>query len=573
MQKRWFLKTPQDRTTVETFRSSLKVDAVVAELLLQRGISDFDTAEQFFRPKLDQLHDPYLMADMETAVERLNQALENDEHILLYGDYDVDGTTAVALLHSILSEHSDHLNYYIPDRYSEGYGLSEQGVDFAIEKKVKLMITLDCGIKANDHVSRLKEHGIDVIICDHHRPGEELPDAIVLDPKREDCKYPYDELSGCGVGFKLLQALFIKQSWDSSILFENLDLLAVSIGADIVPITGENRILCFHGMEKLNEEPRSAFQEMLSLSKKSFPITLTDVVFSIAPRINAAGRLRSGRYAVELMISQDLDEIRQLAIEINADNQERKLLDQQITEEALGLLEKQDENRCSNVVFDKDWHKGVVGIVASRIMETHYKPTIVLTESEGMVTGSARSVKGFDIHRAISECSTLLDRFGGHMYAAGLTLERENLPAFMKQFEETVCDSIDRELLIEELEIDMELNFDQIFGSEENRMKIPKLKRILRQFEPHGPDNMKPVFLSRNVFSTDVRVLKDIHLKLSMTQPHCDIIIDGIGFKLGHKQDEVAAGLPFDVAYTLEINRWNGRKTLQLNIRDIRPTV
>ncbi|MFT6922671.1 MAG: single-stranded-DNA-specific exonuclease [Crocinitomicaceae bacterium] len=574
MQKKWHVKTLKDTTIVEEFRSKLKVDSIVAELLLQRGIDSFDTAQDFFRPKLDQLHDPFLMKDMEAAVDRLQEAIDEDQKVMLFGDYDVDGTTAVALMYSFLKD-TLQVDYYIPDRYAEGYGLSKQGIDVAKEHDVALIICLDCGIKAVDKIAYAKSLGIDFIVCDHHMPGEELPDAIVLDPKRKDCSYPYDELSGCGVGFKLLQGMCEHNNWSTDKLFEHLDLLAVSIGADIVPVTGENRILCYHGMKQLNANPRVAFKELLTLANKKFPVTLTDVIFSIAPRINAAGRLRSGKHAVALMVSEDLDDITSLADDINNDNLERRQLDQQITEEAKEIVEKRWEEKesFSNVVFKENWHKGVVGIVASRLIEKFYRPTIVLTESNGMVTGSARSIKDFNVYDALNACSEHLEQFGGHMYAAGMTLRRENLEPFMEAFEAYAKENLTPEMLIEEQEVDVELGFNQIFSSEENRMKIPKLKRILSQFEPHGPGNMKPVFISKNVFSTDMRLLKEAHIKLSMTQPEHDVVIEGIGFNQSESANIVAAGMPFDVVYTLESNKWMDRETLQLNIKDVRETV
>ncbi|MDC1195730.1 single-stranded-DNA-specific exonuclease RecJ [Crocinitomicaceae bacterium] len=559
---------------VDAFRSKLKVDSIVAELLLQRGIDSFDMAQDFFRPKLDQLHDPFLMKDMEAAVDRLQEAIDEDQKVMLFGDYDVDGTTAVAMMYSFLKD-TLKVDYYIPDRYAEGYGLSKQGIDVAKEHDVSLIICLDCGIKAVDKIAYAKSLGIDFIVCDHHMPGEELPDAIVLDPKRKDCLYPYDELSGCGVGFKLLQGMCEHNNWSTDKLFEHLDLLAVSIGADIVPVTGENRILCYHGMKQLNANPRVAFKELLTLANKQFPVTLTDVIFSIAPRINAAGRLRSGKHAVALMVSENLDDITSLADDINNDNLERRQLDQQITEEAKEIVEKRWEEKesFSNVVFKENWHKGVVGIVASRLIEKFYRPTIVLTESNGMVTGSARSIKDFNVYDALNACSEHLEQFGGHMYAAGMTLKRENLEPFMEAFEAYAKENLTSEMLIEEQEVDVELGFNQIFSSEENRMKIPKLKRILSQFEPHGPGNMKPVFISKNVFSTDMRLLKEAHIKLSMTQPEHDVVIEGIGFNQSESANIVAAGMPFDVVYTLESNKWMDRETLQLNIKDVRETV
>jgi single-stranded-DNA-specific exonuclease len=572
MQKRWLVKTPVESTTLEDFRSTLKVDRIVAELLMQRGISSFEEAETFFRPKLDQLHDPFLMKDLKKAVDRVNLALAKGEKILLFGDYDVDGTTAVALLYGFLIEKHQNLDYYIPDRYSEGYGISMQGIDFAAENDFKLIISLDCGIRSVEHVKYAQEKGIDFIICDHHNPGDTVPDCIVLDPKQKDCDYPYKELSGCGVGFKLLQGLCIENDWKQSELFNQLDLVAVSIGADIVSVTGENRVLCYHGMILLNAKPRPAFVELLRIAKREFPVTLTDVVFTIAPRINAAGRLRSGKHAVELMISDNVADIRRLAAAIDEDNKERRQLDQVITSEALQLIEQNAdyENRKTTVVFKNDWHKGVVGIVASRLIEKHYRPTIVLTESNGKATGSARTVNDFDIHAALVKCEHLLEQFGGHTHAAGMTMALENVTAFQEHFEKVVQESITIEDETPEQEVDIEIDFNEIFTNGENRMKIPRIKRILEQFEPHGPGNMKPVFLAKNVYSTDVRLLKDVHLKLSMTQPNSDVIIEGIGFNLGDKIDDVAAGVPFDLVFTMESNKWNNRETLQLNMKDIR---
>ena len=553
-------------------RDQLKVDPVVSELLLQRQIDDFDKAESFFRPKLERLHDPFAMQDMGRATKRLIQAIEANEKVMLYGDYDVDGTTAVSLLYESLSEYISQLDYYIPDRYSEGYGVSSIGVEFIIQEKFDLVITLDCGIKALDQIASLKSNGVDVIVCDHHRPGNELPDAIVLDPKRKDCEYPYKELSGCGVGFKLLQALWSIKNWEERRLFDKMDLVAVSIGADIVEVTGENRVLCYHGLKLLNDKPRIAFQRMIALGGKEFPLTIGDVIFIIAPRINAAGRLRSGRNAVELLISDKDEEITQLAMEINEDNRLRRELDGGITTEALAMLESEDEERWTNVVYGGHWHKGVIGIVASRIIENHYHPTVVICGEDELITGSARSVKDFDVHEALEKCSDLLDQFGGHKYAAGFKLKKENYDAFKQKFEQVVASSMQAPLRVEELEVDLEIDFSTIFTKGENRMKIPRLKRILSQFEPHGPGNMKPVFVSRNVYSTDVRLLKEAHLKLQVTQPQNDVVLPAIGFNQADHEDSVSAGMPFDIAYTLEVNRWNGRETIQLNLKDIRPS-
>lgn len=575
MEKRWFVKSRFDSTHVNQIRSELKVDLTVAELLLQRGINNYNLARDFFNPDMDMLHDPFLMKNMDEAVRVLEQAIANERKILLFGDYDVDGTTAVALLHSYLSDFHSKLEYYIPDRYSEGYGLGMSGVQYAVENCIDLMITLDCGVKSVDEIKFAKENGIDVIVCDHHTPGNVLPECVLLNPKQSDCGYPYKELSGCGVGFKLMQGLAQHADLNEKDLFDHLDLVAISIGADIVDVTGENRVLAYQGLKLLNEQPRNAFKELVRVAGKDFPLNLTDVIFTIAPRINAAGRLRSGRYAVELMIAKHDNEIGTLAQEINDDNLMRREIDGKMTAEALGILESLPENdsKKSTVVFKDDWHKGVVGIVASRLTESYYRPTIVLTKSNGKITGSARSVKDFSIYNALLKCEHLLSQFGGHDFAAGLTLEENQLEAFIEGFEDVVAHSITPAMLVPEQEVDLELNFNEIFNSHDNRTQIPKLKRILMRFEPHGPGNMKPVFMSKNVFSVEVRILKDKHLKLIMTQPEHDIQLHGIAFNMVDKIDLVASGLPFDVLYTLEVNRWQNKESLQLNIKDIRESL
>ena len=572
MQKRWLIKSAQNSTTVEDFRSEIKTDSIVAELLLQRGIDSFERARDFFNPSLEQLHDPFALLNMDKAVSLLDQSIENQSRILLYGDYDVDGTTAVSLLYNFLKEYTDRIDYYIPDRYKEGYGLSDQGVVFAIENNYDLVIALDCGIKAVDKVSRLREAQIDVIICDHHTPGEVIPDAIVLNPKQEKCNYPFKELSGCGVGFKLLDGWCVQKGVDKESLFSLLDLVAISIAADLVEVTGENRILAFKGLEVLNANPRSAFRKMIEMAGRSFPLNLTDVVFTIAPRINAAGRISSGMEAVELMTTASKEKISIAAEQIQAYNTERRELDEGITLEALKQIEN-DPNfnqKKTTVVYNTDWQKGVVGIVASRLVESHYKPTIVLTETDGVYTGSARSIEGVDVYEAIDSCADLLDRYGGHKYAAGLTISKDNLHAFIERFEKFVATHTTVELFNPQLTIDIEINFDQIFKEGEDRMKIPRLKRILNRFEPHGPGNMSPVFISSNVYTTEMRVLKEKHLKLNVTQPKSDVVLPAIGFNLFEKADLVSSGIPFDLAYTIDVNKWNGKETIQLNIKDIR---
>lgn len=572
MQKKWLIKNQPESIEIENLRSELKVDRIIASLLFQRNITSFNSAQSFFRPQLSDLHDPFLMLNLKEAAERLNQAIKEEQKILIYGDYDVDGTTSVAMVYSYLKQHTDNLEFYIPDRYSEGYGVSMQGMEYAVEQKFDLIIALDCGVKSVDKVAYVKKHNIDFIVCDHHNPGEVLPDCFVLDPKQEGCLYPCKDLSGCGVGFKLLQGLCLLNEWNYERLFSYLDFVAISIGADIVKITDENRILCFHGIRLLNENGRTSFKSLLDLAGKSFPVSLTDVVFTIAPRINAAGRIRSGKFAVELMISEDVDTIKAIATEINQDNQERRALDQEITMQAQEMIEA-DESYASKkvtVVFDSNWHKGVVGIVASRLIEKHFKPTIVLTESNGLLTGSARTINDFNIHDALLACEHLLEQFGGHQHAAGLTLKKENLPLFIQTLDETVKTTI---TLADESPIehvDLEIHLDEIFQKSENRMKVPRLKRILNQLEPHGPGNMKPVFLTRNVFATSFQVLKETHLKMTVVQADSDSQIEAIGFNLADKQEIIAAGLPFEMIYTIEINRWKQRETIQLNIKDIR---
>ncbi len=572
MNKKWLLKSVPSAEEIEQLKKELHVDSIVAKLLLQKGITTLPEAESFLRPKLNEIHDPFLMKDMKKAIERINQALSENEKILIFGDYDVDGTTAVALLYLSLIPYYQSISFYIPDRYSEGYGISKQGIDFAINEGYSLIIALDCGIKSIDLVDYAKQNSVDFIICDHHQPGPTIPDCIVLDPKREDCPYPFKELCGCGVGFKLMQALYVTNNWEEEILFNQLDLVAISIGADIVPVIGENRILAYHGMKKLNEKPRVAFQELIILAKKNFPLTLTDVVFIIAPRINAAGRLRSGKYAVELMISTNRSEMNQLAQDIHLDNQNRRKLDQEITQEALNQIESNpaSSNKKSTVVYDPNWHKGVVGIVASRLIEKHYKPTIVLTKSNGLITGSARSIEDFDLYQALDECAHLLEQFGGHKHAAGLTLKEEILPEFIELFEQVSQKKLLNKTISPTQIIDAKIDFNELFLPNENRLKVSRFKKIIDHFEPFGPGNMKPVFVSENVFTKNLRVLNDAHLKLTVVQPNHDVAMEAIGFNMADKELLVADGLPYQVAYTLETNSFRDKETLQLNLKDIR---
>jgi len=570
MSKNWIIQTPPSNSIIQELKQTLCISDVLAQILAQKGIHTYDAAKDFFRPRLDQLHDPFLLKDMDLAVARIVQAIENKERILLFGDYDVDGTSAVAVFWNVLSQYHELLDFYIPDRYIEGYGVSTLGIDRAKEAGVNLIISLDCGIRSIDKVAYAQSLGIDFIVCDHHQPGETIPDCIVLDPMRKDCSYPYKGLSGCGVGFKLLQALQQTLNWDIELVWKQLDLVALSIGADIVPLTGENRILCFHGLARLNEQPRIGIATLVKIADKTFPLTLTDVVFIIAPRINAAGRIQSGKKSVELMISEDEKDLQEIAQSIDLDNQERRMLDAQITYEALEMIEEDTSfsTKKSTVLFHPEWHKGVVGIVASRIIETHYKPTIVLTESNGKATGSARSIKGIDIHHALTLCEDVLIQFGGHAFAAGMTLEIEQIPVFKNKFEEVIATLLSEEDKNEELIIDSEITFESIFESTERIENIPKFKRIIDQMEPFGPQQMKPIFLSKKVTILDASLLKGEHLKMKVQQGK--IIFDAVGFRMAELYSLVLKGKPIDLVYTIETNTWKDKTSLQLIIKDLK---
>ncbi|WP_136468301.1 single-stranded-DNA-specific exonuclease RecJ [Flagellimonas onchidii] len=561
---RWTIKPKSNPTENERLSKELNVDALIAHLLLQRGISTYEEAKQFFRPQLSDLHDPFLMRDMEKAVERIEKAISNNENILVYGDYDVDGTTAVALLSSFLQEDYPNVATYIPDRYTEGYGVSIQGIDYASDNDCSLIIALDCGVKAIEQVTYAKEKGIDFIICDHHRPGDILPEAVaILDPKRENCSYPYDELCGCGVGFKLIQALASRKGKTIEDLVSYLDLVATAIGADIVPITGENRVLAYHGLKVINTNPRIGFKAIIDQIKKK-ELTITDVVFIIAPRINAAGRMKHGQHAVNLLKETDLTIAQHFASEIEQFNADRKNLDKAITEEALKQIQENgEEDKFTSVVYNENWHKGVIGIVASRLTETYYRPTLVFTKSGNKLAASARSVKGFDVYNALEKCSDCLEQFGGHKYAAGLTLLEEQYENFKQQFEKVVSESIDTNLLEPELSINAKIALDQI---------TPKLMRILKQFAPFGPGNMTPIFMAERLNDTGYgkTVGEDgKHLKLSVSQ-NGSSPIGAIGFGLGKKVDKIKNRNTFDAAFSLDENEWNGQVSLQLRLRDIK---
>ncbi len=571
MDKRWVFKESTDQDTIVRLIEQLGVSKPIATILGQRKIQNFEAAKAFFRPSLDELHDPFEMLNMQLAVERISTAILNGENILVYGDYDVDGTTSVALIYEYLTREYEQVGYYIPDRYKEGYGISMTGVDFAIDNSFSLVIALDCGTKAIEQITYAKENGVDFIVCDHHLPGTELPPCILLNPKQINCPYPYKELSGCGVGFKLVQALnqIANRSFDN--IVNLMDLVVVSIGADIVSMTGENRILAYFGLQLLNETPRIGFKRILELSNTKGDLSIMDVVFSIAPRINAAGRIASGNKAVELLLAQSIDEVEEVSKLINTHNETRKGIDRSITAEAMAEIEKDDWllNAKSTVIFDPNWHKGVVGIVASRLIESYYRPTIVLTESNGEAVGSARSIKGFNIHDAIAECADLLTQFGGHYFAAGLTMPLDNVPAFKLKFDSVAQDILTEDMLVPEIEIDTEIDFRDIF---ENQLGgIPKFYRVLKQLAPFGPDNMSPVFVSRQVKDTGYsRLLKDEHVKLSIRQAeYPEIIVEAIAFGFGHLMTRII-NEPFDIVYTIGENFWQGRTTLQLMIKDIR---
>ncbi len=561
---RWTLKPIPDNEKVDQLSKELQVDPSIASLLAQRGIETYEASKNFFRPDINDLHDPFLMKDMDKAVERIETAISNKENILVYGDYDVDGTTSVALLSSYLLTYYPNVATYIPDRYGEGYGISYKGIDFAEDNGFSLIIALDCGIKAIDKVKYASEKEIDFIICDHHRPGKEIPKArAVLDPKREDCEYPFKELCGCGVGFKLIQALSEKRGLEINDLLLYLDLVATAIGADIVPITGENRILAYHGLQVINKNPRPGFKAILQQVQKE-TLTITDVVFIIAPRINAAGRMKHGNHAVTLLSETDDNLAAEYAAEIDQYNSDRRETDKRITKEALAQIEEQKEQEgFTTVVYRETWHKGVIGIVASRLIETYYRPTLVFTKSGDRLAASARSVKGFDVYNALEGCSEFIEQFGGHKYAAGLTLLEENYEGFKAQFEKVVSETIDPKLLIPEVTIDTQINFRDI---------SPKFYRILSQFAPFGPGNMTPVFMTEDLQDTGYGkcVGEDKnHLRVTVTQNGIGKLV-GIGFGLGDKIDLIKNQKYFKAAYTLDENHWKGTVSLQIKLKDLK---
>ncbi len=569
VERKWIVKEPGNPALVRQLSAELGIDQVLANLLIQRNIKSFEQAREFFRPELSRLHDPFLMKDMDKAVQRLDKAISKHEKILIYGDYDVDGTTAVALLYTFIKKFNPNVEYYIPDRYDEGYGVSYKGIDWGLNNGYTLIISVDCGIKAVEKVKYASDKGIDFIICDHHLPDDVIPPAVaVLDPKREDCNYPFDDLSGCGVGFKLVQGYSQFKKYPFEDIVPLLDLVSVSIASDLVSVTGENRILAYFGLQCLNDNPRKGLQSVIKLSGlENHKISIDDIVFKIGPRINAAGRMESGRTAVDLLICRNDEEAREIGAAINTHNNERKSIDREITFEAIQMVKNSPEfeNSKSTVVYNPQWHKGVVGIVASRLVEAYYKPTIVLTQSNGFITGSARSIPGFDLYDAIEHCSEYLENFGGHMYAAGLTMKEENLSAFSEKFEKYVASKITDQLLVPIVNIDTYLDFNQI---------TPKFFRLLKQFQPFGPGNLSPVFITENVYDNGNgrKVGSDNgHMKLELIQedePYRHI--SAIAFNRSEHFEHLHAGNPVDVCYSIAENYYRGIANIQLRVKDIK---
>ncbi len=567
MTRAWKIKENGQSEDIRKLSEKLGVSPVIATLLVQRDITTFEQARAFFRPEISMLYDPFLMNDMGKAVQRLQTAIQGSEKIMVYGDYDVDGTTSVAMMYSFINSLHQKVDYYIPDRYTEGYGISFKAIDYAIDHEVTLIIALDCGIKANDKVDYANEHHIDFIICDHHTPGDTLPAALaVLNPERNDSGYPFKDLSGCGVGFKLMQAYALKNEINFEKVLEHIDLVAVSIASDIVPLIDENRILAYYGLKKLNSSPSVGLKAIIAIAGlEGKEITIDDIVFKIGPRINAAGRIESGKQAVELLISKKQSEAALLCEKINSHNQTRRNIDKIITEEALREIARADKYKYSTVLYNASWHKGVVGIVASRLIENYYRPTVILTESNGHATGSARSIPGFDLYKAIAKCSDLLESYGGHMYAAGITLKTENVQRFRDRFEEVVRNTILPEMLIPQVEIDAELNFKDI---------TPKFFRVLKQFEPFGPENTNPVFFAENVSDNGYARLvgtDEEHIQLGLIQEEQPFnVYRAIAFNQAAHINRIKKGTSFDIAYTLYENNFRGMSSIQLNIKDIK---
>lgn len=563
MQKRWVRNEGPSAEAVTTLSTQLNINPYLTSILLQRGIDTFDKAKLFFRPSLDHLHDPFLMMDMSKAVERLHRAIIGQEKILIYGDYDVDGTTSVALVFSYLQTFYTNCEYYVPDRYSEGYGVSQEGIEYAVSNGFSLIITLDCGIKASDKVTFANLHGIDFIICDHHLPDADIPNAVaVLDPKREDCSYPYTELSGCGLGFKLIQA-YARTHRNEEEVYDYLDLVAVSIASDIVPITGENRILAAFGLKKLNENPSPGLKALKEIAAIRNDLDISGIVFTLGPRINAAGRIAHAKGAVKLLIAETEEEAMTLAQAINEKNDQRRVVDLDITSEALAMIEGDEQlrNSHSTVLFKNTWSKGVIGIVASRCIEKYYRPTIILTESNNKITGSARSVNGFDLYEAIEACGDLLDKFGGHRHAAGLTLDFKNLEAFRNRFEQEVAKRTTEEMKTPVITIDTEIALDAI---------TPKFMSILKQMAPFGPESLNPVFEANNLLiAHSLSSFKERHVRFFVKQENGSTVLPVVGFDMVKYYDQLSSGNTFRMAFTIEENTYNGNTTLQLRVKDL----
>ena len=559
----WELEKKQDKPKIKALQDQLNVSKLISSLLLNRGIDTFEKAKKFFRPSLSDLHDPFLMQDMQKAVDRIQQAIKENEKILVFGDYDVDGTTSVALVSSFLNKHlSDTVLTYIPDRYTEGYGISMKSIEFAESKNVKLIIALDCGIQALDQVEYAKEKNIDFIICDHHTPPSEIPKAIaVLNPLREDCSYPYKSLCGCGIGFKLIQGL---SGSTLDYLEEYLDLVALAIAADIVELTGENRTLCYYGLEQINKSPRAGLKAIIDTLEKEI-ITINELGFYIGPRINAAGRIDTGNLAVELLMEEDLEKARTLAEKLNQLNIERRALDKETTQEAISQIKKhKNEESNVTVVCNPDWHKGVIGIAASKLMETYYRPTIVFTSSDDFFVGSARSVNGFNIHDAIGKCKEFVLQYGGHKYAAGVKIKKSQYKDFKDKFEEVVSSTIDKSMTSKKVAIEGEIELEEI---------TPKFYRILKQFAPFGPGNKRPIFSAKNLRDTGYAKVvgqENTHLKFNLTQQNSSKIYNAIGFSLAGKYPTILNKKIFNAAFTVDENYWNGKKNIQLKVIDIK---
>ena len=562
-QKRW-IELEADEKIVQQLQTELNIHPVLCKLLVLRNINTFDEAKDFFRPNLNKLHDPFLMRDMDKAITRIETAIANNERILIYGDYDVDGTTAVSLVYSYFNDFYDNICYYIPDRYTEGYGISFQGIDFAKDNNVSLIIALDCGIKANDKVDYANERNIDFIICDHHLPGDVLPNAVaVLDPKRNDCSYPFDELSGCGIGFKLIQAYAEKNKLNAEKIYDQLDLVAVSIASDLVPITGENRILAKFGCDRINQNPRAGIKALMSELKLSRNLDITDLVFIIGPRINAAGRIAHGSEAVTLLIENDYDVAIEKTKKVQQNNTDRKTIDKDITDEAFAMIDNNETliHKKTTVLYQEHWHKGVVGIVASRMIEKYYRPTIILASSNGKAVGSGRSVPGFDLYDAIDSCSEHLVQFGGHKYAAGLTIELDKIQDFSDAFEKIVRDRITADQQIPQVEIDAEIELTDIND---------KFFNILEQMQPFGPGNMRPTFVTKDVYDTGYsKVLNGNHLKLNILKDG-QSPKNGVGFGMGNYMEFMEQKETVDICYQLYANEWNNQIKIEFKLKDLR---